>query len=557
MYLSKFNPGRIPAERIMSHSKSGCYCIIHFGLNTFTDREWGYGDEDPALFDPVDFDAEKIVQICKDAGLSGLILVCKHHDGFCLWQSATTPHNISRSPFRNGQGDLVREFADACAKVGLDMGFYVSPWDRNHPDYGRPEYVEVFRQQLRELLSGYGRAFEVWFDGANGGDGFYGGTRETRQIDNSVYYDWVNTWQIVRDLQPHAAIFSDVGPDLRWVGNEKGYAHRESFGTYTPESGEPGKDPVPGGTAYKLGEQGHADGQFFMPPECDFPLRNGWFWHPHEEETQKSVAELIRIYLHSVGCGGFMNIGLAPNRNGLLAENDVKRLMEFKHARDALFADKVFQGECHLRTGKEQKIRFHAPIRFDLLEMTEDLTAGEMIRGYEISAELENGDVVPLAVGNAVGLRRLKALPELTVCAIRIKITESASAENTIHLALYNAVFPKAGSDPEVTEDKYHTAEYCRDGWEIDLYGEHAVCGFEFTPVEYDPGHIPGHYRFCAVDQNGNGITLSMGEFANIKSNPVLQRIVLPKAFSAARCRISFPDCQTQSFPGRIRILFE
>lgn len=556
MYLSQFNSGRIPAERIISHSPCGCYCIIHFGLNTYTDREWGYGDEDPALFDPVDFDAEKIVQTCKDAGLSGLILVCKHHDGFCLWRTATTSHNISKSPFRNGQGDLVREFADACAKIGLDMGFYVSPWDRNHPDYGRAEYVEVFRQQLRELLSGYGPAFEVWFDGANGGDGYYGGACEKRQIDNTVYYDWVNTWRIVRELQPHAAIFSDVGPDLRWVGNEKGYAHRDCFGSYSPESDIPGNDPVPGGTAYKLGETGHAGGKFFIPPECDFPLRNGWFWHPHEENTQKSVAELIRIYLHSVGCGGFMNIGLAPDRNGVLSENDVKSLLLFKEARSALFSNEVYRGEWRVPAGGDAIVRFASPVNFNLLEMTEDLADGENICDYEILVEQADGSIFPLISGNAVGLRRLKALPRQTASGILIRVTKSRAAENVIRFALYHAVYPVSDHDPVLTDEKFHMAERCHDGWEIDLYGEHAICGFEFIPAEYDPAHIPTRYFFRAVDQNGNEIVLSIGEFSNIRANPVLQKIMLPQSFSAARCRITFPDVSTEHFPGRIRILF-
>ena len=246
-----FNQGRIPSLRMVRHSMTGCYAIIHFGLNTYTDKEWGFGNEDPALFNPQEFDAEEIVKICKESGLDGIILVCKHHDGFCLWPTSTTDYNISSSPFRNGKGDLVGEISDACAKHGISMGFYVSPWDRNHPAYGTAEYPAIYREQLQEIYSNYGPAFEAWFDGTNGGDGWYGGANETRWIDKTVYYDWDTTWKLIRRLQPDAAIFSDAGPDLRWVGNEKGLADPESFASYTPHAPEAGRTPAPGFTISK------------------------------------------------------------------------------------------------------------------------------------------------------------------------------------------------------------------------------------------------------------------------------------------------------------------
>lgn len=190
--LSHFNSGRVPAARILNRGNR-CYAIMHFGLNTFTGKEWGFGDDDPRIFNPSDFSADQIAEACRDGGLAGIIIVCKHHDGFCLWPTKTTPYNISRSPFRNGKGDLVREMADACRKAGLQVGFYVSPWDRNHPAYGTPGYVKVYQEQLREIYSGYGPAFEAWFDGANGGDGWYGGACEKRKIDPSAYYEWEKT----------------------------------------------------------------------------------------------------------------------------------------------------------------------------------------------------------------------------------------------------------------------------------------------------------------------------------------------------------------------------
>ncbi|MFH1265766.1 MAG: alpha-L-fucosidase, partial [Planctomycetota bacterium] len=270
--------GVTPAERQLKWHALEFYGFVHFTINTFTDKEWGYGDESPALFNPTDFDADQIAGTAREAGMKGLILTCKHHDGFCLWPSKFTKHSVARSPWRDGKGDVVREISDACRKHGLQFGVYLSPWDRNHADYGRPAYVEYYRNQLRELLTNYGPIFEVWFDGANGGDGYYGGAREKRNIDRATYYGWDVTRQIVRDLQPDAMMFSDVGPDIRWVGNESGYAGDPCWATYTPH-GLNGQAPCPGQTAYQEGENGHRNGQYWLPAEVDVSIRPGWFYH--------------------------------------------------------------------------------------------------------------------------------------------------------------------------------------------------------------------------------------------------------------------------------------
>src|SRR6266481_1692609 len=216
--------GPVPSARQLRWHELEFYGFIHFTVNTFTDKEWGYGDEEPAVFNPTDFDADQIAQTAADAGMKALILTCKHHDGFCLWPSKYTERSVKNSPWKNGKGDLVKEISDACRRHGLKFGIYLSPWDRNRPEYGQPEYITYFRNQLRELLMGYGPIFEVWFDGANGGEGFYGGAKEKRMIDRKTYYDWPNTWKIVRELQPETCLWSDGGPDARWVGNEDGMA---------------------------------------------------------------------------------------------------------------------------------------------------------------------------------------------------------------------------------------------------------------------------------------------------------------------------------------------
>ena len=217
------------------------YAFVHFSLNTYTDQSWGYGNEDVKLFNPAKLDCRQWARICKQAGMKGIILTAKHHCGFCLWPSKYTEYSVKNAPWKNGKGDVVREMADACKEYGLKLGIYLSPWDRNHPDYGKPEYITYFRNQLTELLTNYGPIFEIFLDGANGGDGYYGGARETRRINRETYYDWPNTWALIRKLQPKANIFSDAGPDIRWVGNERGVAGETCWATLNRNDFAPGR----------------------------------------------------------------------------------------------------------------------------------------------------------------------------------------------------------------------------------------------------------------------------------------------------------------------------
>jgi alpha-L-fucosidase len=209
-----------PTKKQLAYQQMELIGFFHFNMNTFTDKEWGYGDEDPRLFNPKHLDIEQWVKVAKAAGMKELILTAKHHDGFCLWPSAYTQHSIRNSPYKNGKGDIVKEFTDACRKYGIKPGLYLSPWDRNAASYGTPAYIEYYKNQLKELLTKYGAIYEIWFDGANGGDGYYGGARETRKIDSKTYYPWKELVSIVYELQPQASIFSDAGPDVRWIGNE-------------------------------------------------------------------------------------------------------------------------------------------------------------------------------------------------------------------------------------------------------------------------------------------------------------------------------------------------
>ncbi|NUQ61983.1 MAG: alpha-L-fucosidase [Pirellulales bacterium] len=281
--------GPLPAERQIRWHEMEYYGFIHFTVNTFTDKEWGYGDESPKIFRPTDLDPRQWAEVAREAGMKALIITAKHHDGFCLWPSRYTDHSVKNSPWKDGQGDVLAELAAACKDNGLRMGVYLSPWDRNHAEYGTPKYIEYYRNQLRELLTNYGEICEVWFDGANGGDGFYGGARQTRRIDRLTYYDWPNTWKLVRQLQPMAVMFSDGGPDVRWVGNESGTGSATNWASLRRAEFAPGMaDP-------KALAQGQADGTHWIPAEVDVSIRPGWFYHADQDSRVKTVDQLLEI----------------------------------------------------------------------------------------------------------------------------------------------------------------------------------------------------------------------------------------------------------------------
>ncbi|MBQ3343544.1 MAG: alpha-L-fucosidase [Kiritimatiellae bacterium] len=382
----------VPSPALLKRMNEGpdVIGIVHWGLNTYTDREWGFGDEDPARLNPSAFDADQIVTACRDGGLGGLVVVAKHHDGFCLWPTRTTDHNISKSPFRGGKGDYVREMERACRKAGIRFGVYVSPWDRNNGHYGTPEYVRLYHEQIRELLSGdYGEVFEMWFDGANGGDGWYGGANEKRVIP-SGYYRFDEVFAFVRRLQPNVCIFAGESDssDFRWPGNERGVLHDDSRASITSVGGFANGEYGNPDYAYQI-NVGSPSGRYFRVCESDFPLRRGWFYHAGERGTTKNAAYLMRLYLGNVGNGGTMNIGVAPNRDGVLDEEDVRALKGFAVIKEAFFAHEVE------RDGEP----------FNLVVMAEDISCGEQVDHWTLY-----GDGRWLAGGRAIGRRRIRLL---------------------------------------------------------------------------------------------------------------------------------------------------
>ena len=416
--------GAVPSERQLRwHQMERC-AFLHFSMNTFTDKEWGYGDEDPALFNPTAFDADAIIGGLKAGSMRGAILTCKHHDGFCLWPTRTTQHSVSSSRWRGGHGDVVKEISEAVRRHGLKFGVYLSPWDRNSALYGKPQYIEMYRAQLRELLTNYGPIFEVWFDGANGGDGYYGGAREMRKIDRRTYYDWPRTWDMVRSLQPGAVIFSDVGPDIRWVGNESGYADETCWATYDPV-GEDGGAAAPGYVREKSGQIGTWRGSHWMPAECDVSIRPGWFWHAKEDSQVKTPAQIVDLYYKSTGRGASLLLNVPPDRRGLLHENDVTSLRRFGACIESTFANDLAKGANRIVTETGITLDLHRPLTFNVIRLREDIRLGQRVQAFAVDV-WDGDDWKAAAQGTSIGsCRLLRIAAPLTATQVRVRITKS------------------------------------------------------------------------------------------------------------------------------------
>lgn len=448
--------GTLPSKRQLQWHDLELYAFLHFTVNTFTDKEWGYGDEDPSVFAPTEFDADAIVSALKAGGMRQVILTCKHHDGFCLWPTKTTAHHVQR-------GDVVKDLSEAARRQGLKFGVYLSPWDRNNALYGRPEYIAIYRQQLRELLTQYGPIHEVWHDGANGGDGYYGGAKENRLIDKRTYYDWPKTWEMVRSLQPDAVIFSDVGPDLRWVGNEQGYANDTCWETYDPV-GPDGGAPAPGFTRDKDGQTGTRNGSHWMPPECDVSIRPGWFWHASENDKVKTPRQLMDLYYRSVGRGGSLLLNIPPDRRGLLHENDVASLREFgakvrgtfqenlaakakikaSNARRGFAPQNLLDGDRNTYWSADDsvnsaEIELELPVdtTFNVVRLREKIELGQRIEAFELDRWV--GDSwKTFARATSIGACRLiRTDADITTNRVRLRVTQSAACPGLSELGLF------------------------------------------------------------------------------------------------------------------------
>ena len=465
--------GPVPTARQLRWHEMEFYGFLHFTVNTFTDKEWGYGDESETVFNPTDFDADQIVKVAKAAGMKGLILTAKHHDGFCLWPSQYTEHSVRHSPWRNGKGDVVKEISQACRRHGLRFGVYLSPWDRNHANYARPEYLTYYRNQLCELLANYGEVFTVWFDGANGGDGFYGGAKEKRQIDNRTYYDWEITRKLVRELMPMAVMFSDAGPDMRWVGNERGMAGDPCWATLNAAS------RYPGGASAGL-NSGERPGTDWIPAECDVSIRPGWFYHAKEDTRVKTPAQLLDIYYQSVGRGADLNLNLPPDRRGQIHENDIASLRKFRRILDATFAKDLARGAklaaSNVRGGAKQfapvnlldrkrdtywatddgvttpELVFDLgkPVTFNVVSLREYLPLGQRVDAFALD-RWQDGHWLEFAKGTSIGNRRLLRFDSITTSKVRLRITQAGAGPALSEVGLYAEPSLTPATNPPTT----------------------------------------------------------------------------------------------------------
>ena len=474
--------GVLPNRAQLNWHEMGMYCIIHFGVDTYTDKEWGFGDENPEIVNPAHFDAAQIVGAAKAGGFKGVVIVAKHHDGLCIWPTKTTEHNITKTKWKDGKGDMVKEYQLACEKLGMQMGLYCSPWDRNSPLYGKPEYVDLYREQIKELYTNYGKLFISWHDGANGGDGYYGGANEPRKIDRSTYYGWNTTWGEIRKLQPSATIFGDVGPDVRWVGNEEGHAGLTSWATYTPEAPDAGKEPANGYVKHWLGVEGTRNGKYWMPAECDVSLRPGWFYHKSQNGQVKSPYTLLDLYYKSVGRGANLDLGLSPNRDGLLDAEDVNSLKQFGDILQQTFAVNLAKGArltaSNIR-GKNAKafgpqflldadrytywstdekvthpsltLDLPAEKSFNVIRLRENIKLGQRIAAVEIDAFI-NGKWEKIADATSIGANRLIRLQQtIKASKVRLRVTDSPVSIALSDFGLYKE--PDHLTSPIISRD--------------------------------------------------------------------------------------------------------
>ncbi|MBP9198641.1 MAG: alpha-L-fucosidase [Gemmatimonadales bacterium] len=428
-------PGRPrPTAAQLAWQRDEWAMFIHFGVNTFSDREWGDGREDPASFTPAALDARQWARAARAAGFRAMILTAKHHDGFCLWPTATTRHGVVSSPFRGGQGDVVREFVDACRAEGLRPGLYLSPWDRNAAVYGdSPRYNDFYCDQLTELLTRYGPLAEVWFDGANGE-----GPNGRRQV-----YDWPRVFGLVRRLQPEAVMFSDAGPDVRWIGNETGSAGDPNWSTVDPAA-----VPYPGAEGERviaMLQHGDPAGSIWRPGETDVSIRPGWFHHPAEDARVKSVAALEAIHCTSVGRNSKLLLNVPPTREGLLHQTDVARLTALRARIDGLFAEDLAQHASRRWTATgpttgRLELELPRPVTANLVALGEAIELGQCVARYRLEGSPDGRVWTPLAAGQTIGYRKLDRCPPTQVRRVRLSIDEGLDQPRITQLALFHDV---------------------------------------------------------------------------------------------------------------------
>ena len=443
--------GPVPTAQQLEWQKMEMNMFCHFGPNTFTSAEWGSGQESVNEFNPSDLDCRQWTSIAKAAGMKGIIITAKHHDGFCLWPNPASRHTVAQSAWMDGKGDVLKELSQACSESGIKFGVYISPWDRNDPAYGTDKYNDVYCRTLESALGNYGPVFEHWFDGACG-EGPNGKIQK---------YDWPLFHKTVRDLQPDAVMFSDIGPGCRWVGNEKGYAGETCWSTldtagFTPGKGAPVKDTLACGNVH---------GEAWLPAEADVSIRPGWFYKDSENDKVKSLEELLGIYYSSVGRNGLLLLNVPPDKTGRIHDIDSLRLMEFREALDQIFGNDLSSGAkagasetrgCRFSasnildddydsywstaddvTSASLTVKLEGPKTFNRIMLQEYIPLGQRIAGFNIEALRSDGSWEQIAEGTTIGYKRIIMTDKVTTSAIRINIEKSYACPTLNGFGLY------------------------------------------------------------------------------------------------------------------------
>ena len=546
--------GPCPSEDQMKVQDMETYAFLHYSLNTYTGQEWGYGNEDLALFNPSKLDAGQWARTCKEAGMKGIIFTAKHHGGFCAWPSAYTDYSVKNTPWKDGKGDVVGELAEACRKEGLRFAVYLSPWDRNYAEYGREAYVEYFRNQLTELLSNYGDIFEVWFDGANGGNGWYGGADEHRKI-GADYYGWDTTYKLVRSLQEHVCVWgaAEYGADMTWCGNERGsigYPH------WTPKrQGEP--------MNFESRRHGSEDGDLWCISEAAVSIRPGWFYHQREDSQVKSLSKLMEIYYTSVGRNGTLLLNFPITPDGLIHPIDSARGSAFRKMVETVFKDNLAQGAKVSATnerggsrrysaskavdGREETywatdddvttasltIDFGHAATFNRFVAQEYVRLGQRVKDFSLEAlvdgewiELNDAISAPEDGLLTIGRKRIVCFPDVTATKLRFNILDSKACPLISNIGVYYA--PELTPEIEDSGEKYAAAyELSREGMGITvaLKSPASVSSFSYLPPQAAGSEgIITEYSILA--ETGEGWKeVACGEFSNIVNNPLWQTV--------------------------------
>ena len=563
----------VPEPKQVEWQQMETYAFIHFGLNTFNDREWGYGDTDPKTFNPTNLDCEQWAQTLVKAGMKGVILTAKHHDGFCLWPFEGTDYSVKNSPWKNGQGNVVKELSEACKKYGLKFAVYLSPWDRHQANYGTPEYLPYFYAQLHDLLTNYGPVFEVWFDGANGGDGWYGGAKDIRTIDRKNYYNYPRIYEMLDSIQPQAIIFSDGGPGCRWVGNEKGFAGATNWSFLRKGEVHPGYDK-----SYEL-QYGHPDGNQWVPAECDVSIRPGWFYHPEEDDRVKSPDQLVDLYYRSVGHNATLLLNFPVDRRGLIHPVDSANAVRFhemiqqqlktnlvagmipkvSNERGGDFVasaltddnfDTYWATEDGVTTA-DIEFSFDTPTRMNRMMLQEYIPLGQRVKAFVVEY-LDKDTWLPVKLNEettTIGYKRLLRFETVETKGIRIRITDARGLLCLSSVGVYDAgnvsdsfvekvedieslpyLLPDVKADEAAKASDKQAQTTCfveGDRLLIELQEERLVSSLHFLPDQGEPnkGLIANYEIRVGVSKDAVNQLVKSGEFSNIQNNPVMQSV--------------------------------